>query len=449
MNMAYNHKSEYYRDHEMLNLEDRTREQLLRAHPFWPLITEINNLKRTLCEPVATDSPFAVSIEEHVKRIQDTIPLCPEFISCVIRISPYDTDPGSKIYCPYPLCQLLNNDKFCPREIPLSILELLVTAGFDVNDTSYKGETCLHSAIDSGHYNAVRWLVDHGAARNAMNHKNLRHKTPIVNLASGPNVPLDLFDLLKTPENLNDGTDKCLPLREALRNGCINSALYLISLGAEVNKIDGYYECLPIECYIAGRRPYLFKEQFEFHEELFIKLLPLSSMNTFEIICKITLKNFELVVASKMVYPLLQRHVNTGNISLSKQIQYKDDYQAFYLESLLVLLLDLDVTQMPDIAAMMRYFYAFMPEVSWKQRVVDIWEAYDQRHGKVKSLFKLCIQCTRKSMKSLDDDSFQSLPLPSKIQNVLMLRDIAEVICKAWKLWPKCVKVRDIVNNCQ
>ena len=105
---------------------------------------------------------------------------------------------------------------------------------------------------------------------------------------------------------------------------------------------------------------------------------------------------------------------------------------------------------MPDMAAMTRYMTRYMLEESWKQTVVDIWEVYDQRHRKVKSLFKLCIQCTRKSMRPFDDDSFQSLdPLPSKIRNLLMLQDVAEVMCKAWKLWPEYVKVQDILNNCR
>ena len=232
---------------EMRKAEDRT----ITKHPFWPLITEIDKLKQTLCKPDVDDSTLSMMIEEHAKQIQDAIPPNPGDISCV-EISPTSYVPSSHTarvpdtYCPYPLCRLLNQDKFCPAEIPLSILELLVTAGFDVNGTAkVNGQTCLYSAIDSGHYNAVRWLVQHGADCNAIYYK----LTPIVYLASRPDMPLDLFQLLKTPENLNDGTDKCLPLHEACSYRCINSALHLISLGAEVDKIDGLYECLPIECY--------------------------------------------------------------------------------------------------------------------------------------------------------------------------------------------------------
>ena len=501
---------------------DQMLEKFIRTHPFMPLIEEIDKLKQTLCELDVNGSTFSYRIKEHARRLQAKIPPNPGDISCLVKILPTSYDPSVRparvpdTYCPYPLCRLLNKDKCCPKEIPLSILELLVTAGLDVNGTSYnyyqKGQTCLHAAIDSGHFNAVRWLVEHGADCNAkvngqtclhsaidsghynavklllergadcnakgngqtclhsaidsgrydvvtllvehgadcnaMNHENFRHKTPIVSLASRPNVPLDLFDLLKTPENLNDSRNKRLPLHEAIRHGCINSALYLISLGAEVNKIDAYYECLPIECYIGWASDYHVLERFEFHKELFIKLLPPSCMNTVEIISKITSNNFELDVASKMIYPLLQRHVKTGNISLGIRAYRKHDdvYQIFYLKSLLVLLLDLDITLMRDIAEIMKS----MTDESWKQAVNDIWKAYDQQHGKVKSLFKLCIQCTRQSMSSLDDDSFQNLePLPSKIRNLLMLQDVAEVMCKALKLWPECIKVQDIIDNCQ
>ena len=156
--------------------------------------------------------------------------------------------------------------------------------------------------------------------------------------------------------------------------------------------------------------------------------------------------NFEFDVKSKMVYSLLQQHIKTGNISLSIRAYRKhdyDQYRIFYLKSLLVLLLDLDVPQMPDIAKMTRS----MTEESWKKTVVDIMKAYDQQHRELKSLIKLCIQCTRNSMSRLDNDSYQSLPLPSKLQHFLMLRDVAEVICEPWKLWTKCVIVEDIVNN--
>ena len=414
------------------------RDEKIKTHPFWPLITEINMLKETLRELDRNDQRFTARIEEHSKRIEDAIPPNPGNISCFMgKPCPQYSFPD--IYCPYPLCLLLNRNEFHTKEIPLNILELLVSAGFDVNGVvSLGGKTCLHCAIDGRHYNAVRWLVEHGADCNALNDFK---ETPIACLAADPHVPLDLFDLLMTPENLNDGTDKRLPLYKALWHGRINSALHLISLGAEVDKINGYYKCLPIHYYFRH------VEQFEFHEELFAKLLPQSGINTVEIIHKITLENFAPDVISKIVYPLLQRHVNTGGLSLSRDVPNNaDECRGFYLDSLFVLLLDADVARMPDIAKMTNS----MPEETWKQVNVDIWEAYDQQHGKLKSLLRLCIQRIRRSMRHLDDESFQSLPTPSKLRNLLMLQEVSGVLCEAWKAWPKCLPVvADIISNWQ
>ena len=400
-------------------------------------------------------------IEKHAKKLQDTIPPNPKDISCFITRALFSG--AFDIYCPYPLCRLLDNEEFCPKEIPLSVLELLITAGFDVNGTS-GGEASLHTAIASGHYNAVRWLVEHGADCNAVYYKT----TPIARLAPFPNVPLDLFDLLKTEENLNDGRDKCLPLHGAVQCNRVSSALRLISLGAEVDKIDGFYNCLPIQCYINKYRysnSVRFMEDIEFHEELFIKLLP-SCMDYVQIIHTVMSGHFKPDVTSKMVYPLIQRHVNTANNPLSIPVPNyydpSDKYRVFYLDTLLVLLLDLDVGQHPFVSPFDYFDVAEEPDIaemwkteatrtkeSWKQAANEIREVHDQRLRKVKSLFKLCIQRTRKSMRSLDDDSFQSLPLPPKMRNLLMLRDVAEVIYEAWKLWPKCFRVEDVVEKCK
>ena len=165
-------KSSYKHHRNMAGL-DQMLEKFIRTHPFMPLIEEIDKLKQTLCELDVNGSTFSYRIKEHARRLQAKIPPNPGDISCLVKISPTSNDPSIRrarvpdTYCPYPLCRLLNKDKCCPKEIPLSILELLVTAGLDVNGTSYnyyqKGQTCLHAAIDSGHFNAVRWLVEHGA----------------------------------------------------------------------------------------------------------------------------------------------------------------------------------------------------------------------------------------------------------------------------------------------
>ena len=49
-------------------------------------------------------------------------------------------------------------------------------------------------------------------------------------LAERPNVPLDLFDLLNTPEDLNAGLNE--PLVEALRGHHTDYALHLIQFNS-------------------------------------------------------------------------------------------------------------------------------------------------------------------------------------------------------------------------
>ena len=67
----------------------------------------------------------------------------------------------------------------------------------------------------------------------------------------------------------------------------------------------------------------------------------------------------------------------------------------------------------------------------------EIWNSYS-RKPKVKSLVTLCIRLTRKRMKSLTDSSFARLPVPSLIKNLLMYRDVADLVCEALRHWPEC-----------
>ena len=79
--------------------------------------------------------------------------------------------------------------------------------------------------------------------------------------------------------------------------------------------------------------------------------------------------------------------------------------------------------------------------------IEDMWNAYQHKHGNAKSLASLCIHTVRKSMSSLDDNSFHSLPVPSRIRDLLMLRNVADILCEAWRVWPKCLSIQDIVDE--
>ena len=112
------------------------------------------------------------------------------------------------------------------------------------------------------------------------------------------------------------------------------------------------------------------------------------------------------------------------------------------MDSLLVLLLDMDKVRKPDVALMEP-----VPDESCKQVIEDIWNPYNHRHGNVKSLVLLCIHSVRNSKNSLESNSFHSLPVPSQIRDLLMLRNVAGILCEAWRIWPQCLPIEDIVNE--
>ena len=66
--------------------------------------------------------------------------------------------------------------------------------------------------------------------------------TPVSVLAARKDAPMDLFDLLITPENINGNPERCTPLRiplhVALEHGHTNIALHLIEQGANVGVIS-------------------------------------------------------------------------------------------------------------------------------------------------------------------------------------------------------------------
>ena len=224
-----------------------------------PLMEEILRLKHTLLKLEADDTNDVPRIVEHTQQIKESIP-----------VRQVDNQ------FPAPIHRLLEIGPLKRTEVPLDTLELLTSVGFDVN-YSKKQATCLYIAISHHHYNAVRWLVEHGADCNIR--YNWRtdddsddgsdyDESPLTTLAINSDAPLELFDLLKTPTNMTDG--RYLPLHEAVSSGFSNNALRLLQLGADINNIDIYQ---PIDCYVR-------RYTDEFHEELFQKLIPHSNLTT-------------------------------------------------------------------------------------------------------------------------------------------------------------------------
>ena len=411
-----------------------------------PLYTEIDCLKETL---LVVDNDNTISMD----NAQQLIGEHREKISVVLATY-------SRKDCNLkPIHRLLSIRPLTRVEIPLDILELLIAFGFNVNQFDYDDKPCLQISITNRHYTAVRWLIDHGADCNLRDdtlyrEENGRHfdvKTPIALLATYPNVPLDLFDLLKTSENLNDSSYEHLPLHTAIANGHTESALHLVKLGADVTQRDGMLQ-LPIQYYLE-------KYIYEYHGKLFTSLLPSCNLDLLCIACKILKEEKvtrDYTVMSKMLQQLLQRIIILEPLTVKVQVQedemssvwisvdmrinqkyvmrYQETFQGVYICSLLLSRLDCAISTVPD------PIVPFLPSSSPKkilahaQAVDDIWETYQKKHG-TRSLLCLCIRQIRHSLNSLSDSSFLTLPVPSSIRKLLMYHDLAEVIHEEWCVW--------------
>ena len=85
-------------------------------------------------------------------------------------------------------------------------------------------------------------------------------------------------------------------------------------------------------------------------------------------------------------------------------------------------------------------------ELTYARAIDDIWRNYHQQCD-VKSLLRLCILFARKSMRSLDDDSFLSLPVPPYLRKLLTYRDVSEKIFEQWCEGPPVSTQTEIVQD--
>ena len=148
----------------------------LRVETWKPLKYEIKRLVDALCDLDDDKTKSVDIITEHTMRIKTATPPDPWAIA---------------IWYPKPIHHLLSVHPLQRTEIPLDVLEVLVSSGFDVNayfNTDGKDAnedlcqekvcihdheeriTCLHLAVKNYHYNAARWLVQHGADCNQESH---------------------------------------------------------------------------------------------------------------------------------------------------------------------------------------------------------------------------------------------------------------------------------------
>ena len=118
------------------NVSESTRQ-------IWaPLMDEVNSLVDTLCVLDNDETESLDILKEHVAKIQNAIPS-----------KPIDT------WYPKPIHRLLSVSPLNRIEIPLDLLNVLMSCRFDINEYYETGEkrmTCLHLAIKNHHYNVVR-----------------------------------------------------------------------------------------------------------------------------------------------------------------------------------------------------------------------------------------------------------------------------------------------------
>ena len=370
------------------------------------------------------------------------------------------------IHGSYPVHHLLSIGQLIYTEIPLDILGLLATK-FDVNDFDDSGMTCLKKAILNRHYNVVKWLVQNGADRNLRprdrlpKYGKIYHEelgdvdntvAPICLLARMKKVPLDLFNLLKTDENLNNSTCYNLPLHNALRHGMSDNALHLIELGAKVNQPDAI-GFLPIEYY----------EKHYTHEfdKIFLRIIPVKKMGILKSICRLLDEGVDrkYEVMSQMLHCLLQRINQIGpansymaihatvyrgyrsvDMQLNEEliVKPKRTFKAIYLASLLLFHLNWKIKFIPAAIDLAPHLHSSATEQdSIHARAIDaIWKTHLDR-PKVKSLITLCVQKTRTYMSDMGDESFMSLPVPTYLRRLLMYADVGDVVTEAWSCWPE------------
>ena len=422
-----------------------------------PLMKEIKSLVLTLTAVENGDTKPEDIMDQHAKRMSEVL-------------NAY-TD-GKCSHAILPIHELLSVGPLTKTEIPLQIVKMLASAQLDLKyfDTDMHSDSrfpCLQLSVIKKYYNVVKCLVEHGADldhgyedhgfENTDLHlyylSRMEIKTAIAELASNPDVPLELFNVLETQKNLNDKSCIHLPLHTALSHGHIESALHLIKLGADINQPDGN-GCLPIEHFVER---YTHKRHaHEFNEEMFETIMPSSWSNgILRSICScLDDENgpFDSRVRSEVLHQLLQRLILSEPMSVKitafenfwgceeyiiVRMNIYNSYQKqtiqpqiLYKICLMLFLVDVDVLSVPDaIAQQCEDSELADEEVLSGERAIDrLWEDYRNKPT-VRSLFSLCIRQTRNSMKSLSDKSFKSLPVAPKVLKALMYHDVPEEIC--------------------
>ena len=274
-----------------------------------------------------------------------------------------------------------------------------------------------------------------------------------------------VFSLIEKGASVNQ-RDKFgeLPLHTALRYYHTELALSLIKHGASVNQGDKYGR-LPVSWCVHG----IPDNDAGLNDEILTKLIPGGNMDVLKTICQIfryplptgtreDREEHNLEMLSSTLHKLIQHLivVNTLSITMRKAIcgfKFKINQHEIvrgpyppvkniYLCSVLFIVLGCNVSHVDAIASQLPLH---LPLYLADARAIDtLWNIYRQPTG-VRKLQALCIQKSRQFMNSLTDESFQSLPVPSYLQKMLMLQDIADVLFEGYKMWPKRICIEELM----
>ena len=393
------------------------------------------DLKKTL---VAIDKDYTLctdTLSEHTKEISNVLQ----------KISSQKLD--ARQFSTNPIHTLLSVETLSRTEIPLDVLRMLISAGFDVNGYNCDSEnrqTCLAVAIARHHYNAVRVLWEQGAVCRTMYSDcyddYITEENPLTLLAHRRNEPLDLFDLLverhRWTINQQDSSyyNDSMPLHTASSYFRTENALRLIKLGARVDIVDKSSR-LPIYHFVKNYTS-------EFSHELFMSLLPSKTQGIdliriiYTLLERTKLENkLKNNVLLEMLHQLLQRLTfvqplkvvckETSNISMTINDMDialelgRDGIDAWIAKLIGHMLLSI------------KFDVIIKYTLQQNSSLEDVFLQFSSQ-DRVKSLLRLYILQIRTSMNSLDDDTFQSLPVPSFVRSLLAYRDVSEDIFEKW-----------------
>ena len=369
---------------------------------------------------------------------------------------------NSKGYPPLPLA--IEHDHI---EIALS----LIKHGASGDQANRSGDTVLHKAMRDGHTELVDSMVKHGLSVNKVD----RSGDAPLHIA----VKLGLIELshllIKHGASVNE-EDRCgcPPLHNAVKLGDIELSHILIKHGASVNQLNSHkshgaskrvHSSLPISCYVKN----INNNATCYNDEIFTDLIPGSNMDILKVICQIFSesdcgKEKLSEAMSSMLSKLIHRLVLEGPLSLTiRKSAYSNHFEmklnqhlivcdapskTVYLYSVLVILLGCNASFVdaihPELSTLHPCVAKTADYLPQPYSIVDLWNAYKQKTS-VRKLQALCIKKTRQFMHSRTDESFQSLPVPPRLQNMVMLQDIADVVFDGCKMWPKCIPIEALM----